>query len=776
MFRHLKLSLRARFLWSTTLLVVVLVTAALLVLLPLQRNTLNDISADVSRLADDVQTEQCNALEALQRREVQADEEALRTKAKSLAQFLAKLVRDPLMVSRSINLDYYCEQGCADPDVILAYVVDAEEKMASTFRNENHSSVQSALDANRQQSLAELATTLEASGHVLEVGADVVQGDEVIGRAVVLMNRSIAHQAKDRFAVFARDTERQFTSLQDHIESDVNDATMRGLMGLIGGSLVAIFLAVLIGIVISHSITRPIKHLVTVFKRLAVGEPVEKMEVVRTDEVGQLIESMNLIIDSNQGIIDQANTIAEGNYSVEIAPRSDEDKLSVALNTMAKTLEDVSAQNEQAHEALSRARDDLERRVDERTAELYVARDAAEAANRAKSEFLANMSHEIRTPMTAILGFSEILMESMTDREQLDAAATVKQNGEHLLQIINDILDLSKIEAGRLEVERMNCSPMQVLSDVASLVRVRAEAKNISLETKCDGPVPERIRSDPTRLRQILINVVSNAVKFTETGSVRVVVRLARSTSGPPRLQYDVIDTGIGMNEEQLGKLFQPFSQADSSTTRKFGGTGLGLTISKRLAEALGGDITVTSELAKGSTFSVIVETGSLEGVALIENASEAEIPARPASSKEATHRVRLDCRVLLAEDGADNQRLIGFVLHKAGAEVTVAENGQIACDEALAARDAGKPFDVILMDMQMPVMDGYTATQKLREVDYTGLIIALTAHAMEGDEAKCLAAGCDDYLTKPIDRDRFLATIARWAMLAATTSLATTQ
>ncbi|MCH7871762.1 MAG: response regulator, partial [Planctomycetes bacterium] len=331
--------------------------------------------------------------------------------------------------------------------------------------------------------------------------------------------------------------------------------------------------------------------------------------------------------------------------------------------------------------------------------------------------------------------------------------------GRHLLQIINDILDSSKIEAGKLEVERIRCSPVQIVAEVKSLMQVRADAKNLRLLTEYIGDIPQTIETDPTRLKQILVNLVGNAIKFTEVGGVRLITRFVEH-SAQPRMQFDVIDTGLGMTPEQLSRLFQAFSQADSSTTRNFGGTGLGLMISKRLAEMLGGDITVESKLGEWSQFRITVTTGPLDGVRMLDDPAAAEI-AQPEETTVAKADVAsLDCRILLAEDGPDNQRLIAFLLKKAGADVTVKENGKLAADAALAARDQGNPFDVILMDMQMPVMDGYEATDLLRQNGYSGPIIALTAHAMAGDRKKCIDAGCDDYATKPINLKKLLMTI----------------
>jgi len=405
--------------------------------------------------------------------------------------------------------------------------------------------------------------------------------------------------------------------------------------------------------------------------------------------------------------------------------------------------------------------------------QLEAAKQDAEAASRSKSEFLANMSHEIRTPMTAILGYSETLLEdgdiTVAPRGRVEAIHTIRRNGNHLLQIINDILDISKIEAGKLKVEHIQCSPVRLVADVKSLMQVRADAKNLHLCLEYSGVIPETIESDPTRLKQILVNLTGNAIKFTETGGVRLVTRFVNTDPiggmGPakPMLQFDVIDTGIGMTEEQTGRLFQAFAQADTSTTRKFGGTGLGLMISKRLSEMLGGTITVESKPGMGSTFRVTVVTGSMDGVKMLDDHATATC-VRPETAAETKQEAdKLYCRILLAEDGPDNQRLIAFVLKKAGADVTVVEDGKLAAHVALAALEESVPFDVILMDMQMPVMDGYEATRLLRQKGYTRPIIALTAHAMAGDRQECIDAGCDDYASKPIDRKGLIATIQKW-------------
>jgi signal transduction histidine kinase/BarA-like signal transduction histidine kinase len=410
------------------------------------------------------------------------------------------------------------------------------------------------------------------------------------------------------------------------------------------------------------------------------------------------------------------------------------------------------------HVTLSRVQEALRRENRERRR----AEEAAEAANRAKSEFLANMSHEIRTPMNAILGMSHLALNSGLDARQTNYVQKVHRSAQSLLGILNDILDFSKIEAGRLDLERVEFNLVRVLDDAADVVGLRAAQKGLLLSFDVAPEVPAVLAGDPLRLGQVLVNLLNNAVKFTERGEVAVTAGLLWQQAGSAMLHFNVSDTGVGLTAEQHRRLFLPFSQADASTSRRYGGTGLGLAICHHLVRLMGGSIGVQSAPGQGSRFHFTALFGLPEG--------PAPAPALPAgraqrepSLQAITRRLR-GARVLLVEDNAINQELALELLAGIGMQVTVANDGE--CALAMLEQQV---FDIVLMDCQMPVMDGYEATRRLRERPHGRLlpVIAMTANAMVGDREKVLAAGMNDHVAKPIDVPTLFATLARWVPAA---------
>ena len=395
-------------------------------------------------------------------------------------------------------------------------------------------------------------------------------------------------------------------------------------------------------------------------------------------------------------------------------------------------------------------RDISERKQAER--DLIEAKESATKASQAKSRFVANMSHEIRTPMTAIVGYAELLVRSNITPEDRELwGRGIRQNSEYLLSLVNDILDIAKIEAGQVVLHPAPTDPMSLLFDIELLLRPMAVEKMIDFQMVFHGDLPSRIITDPVRLKQVLVNLIVNAIKFTEQGGVAVgISALVAPATGRCSLQFTVQDTGIGISKENLDRLFKAFGQVHDRDHGRFGGTGLGLAISRQLSLLLGGDVSVESELGVGSRFTLSLDVGPVANLELVA-------PVRPVNvAGSAYERAKQvpdfdGVRILVVDDNPDNQRIIRFLLEDSRADVTTADNGRIAVDAVTAAADAGSPYALVFMDMQMPVMDGYEAARALRDMGVVTPIIALTAFTMTDDKEKCISAGCNAYLTKPI-------------------------
>ncbi len=430
-------------------------------------------------------------------------------------------------------------------------------------------------------------------------------------------------------------------------------------------------------------------------------------------------------------------------------PRFENGELSGAVVTFA----DISARI-QAEKELENYRLHLEEQVAERTEALSLAKDSAEAANRAKSSFLANMSHEIRTPMNAILGLTHLLRKAETRPTQQDQLDKVSGAGKHLLRVINDILDLAKIEAGKLELEKENFPISSVLDQVHSLVAHTAHVKGLAVTIDYQD-APTWLLGDSSRLRQAMLNFAGNAVKFTERGGITLRSRVMNRSENTVHLRFEVEDTGIGISEAELARLFQPFEQADISTTRKFGGTGLGLTITKRLATLMGGEVGVESKPGEGSTFwfTATLEVGSeaLSAEQKVDSVRDAEGLLR---------RLHGGAKLLLVEDDLINREVALLMLVDTGFQVDQASDGR----QAVQMVSTGN-YDLILMDMQMPVMDGLEATRRIRELANGKEIpiLAMTANAFADDREKCLAAGMNDFVSKPVNPEVFFSTLLKW-------------